>query len=369
MTCPRRRSAFSLVELLTVVAIIALIIAMLLPSLLKSRVAVCQMLCANNLHQLHMAYGSHKTDANRGGEYLSPFAWQTYLRPYLSDSSAYFCCEQGRASPGGPGGSRPIDPPGNAAQSLYLKVFNAYPGGYLYDMAIEEGPLCRRVDRHMTDAEIDRLWVGHANAVSGRDKIKQYRDQLPASVYSYLLCFEDLRPDGGDRDYEDVILQVDELDTGGIRLTYRYDGAGYKFDLMQGDKVIWPEMDNGGKTRPGAAGTYGDDGQFVPGQGANVVVDASPTSYGMSTAAASMQKGGRNVVLMLDYTRVAAKGIAADGWDPWNDWLNPDGVYRFARHWSQANVLFAGGNVNLMHPDRINPAISTLRKQYWEPKE
>jgi prepilin-type N-terminal cleavage/methylation domain-containing protein/prepilin-type processing-associated H-X9-DG protein len=65
-TSPRRpREAFTLVELLVVIGIIALLVAILLPALAKARAAANETQCMSNLRQLCLAMNLY-TDANHG---------------------------------------------------------------------------------------------------------------------------------------------------------------------------------------------------------------------------------------------------------------------------------------------------------------
>jgi prepilin-type N-terminal cleavage/methylation domain-containing protein/prepilin-type processing-associated H-X9-DG protein len=87
-----RRCAFTLVELLVVIAVIAILIALLVPAVQKVRAAANRARCQNNLKQVVLACHNYHNDHKawpRNGNVLNELSWHVYLLPYVDQLPLY----------------------------------------------------------------------------------------------------------------------------------------------------------------------------------------------------------------------------------------------------------------------------------------
>lgn len=94
----RRRTGFTLVELLVVISIIALLLSILMPSLSKARNQAKMVVCKSNLKQLGLCYIMYTGDNNGNFEDGVNFKqedktmWLDILRPYSGDVDKVRVC-------------------------------------------------------------------------------------------------------------------------------------------------------------------------------------------------------------------------------------------------------------------------------------
>src|SRR5215471_13177980 len=87
-----RRYGFTLIELLVVIAIISVLMALLLPAVQRVREAGSRASCANNLHQIGLAFHMYhdnygKLPPNRLSDLHA--TWAVLILPYVEQSNLY----------------------------------------------------------------------------------------------------------------------------------------------------------------------------------------------------------------------------------------------------------------------------------------
>jgi prepilin-type N-terminal cleavage/methylation domain-containing protein/prepilin-type processing-associated H-X9-DG protein len=127
--CPcrsRKRPGFTLVEILVVLAIIAVLIGLLLPAIQKARESSNRLKCENNLKQIgiglhgyHSAHGCLPPAFKNSPGGLEPgWGWNAFLLPHVEQDAMYNALGVGTTMFGG--GSNPANPTALTAQRLNL---------------------------------------------------------------------------------------------------------------------------------------------------------------------------------------------------------------------------------------------------------
>ena len=322
MRTPARR-AFTLVELLVVVAIIALLCAIILPSLGGAKELARAAHCSSNLHQLGVAWSVHhaKTTAAHQPNLAAPF-WTAELLAVAGREPELLLC------------ASDAEPSRSGLETAALRVYSG--GNFLYDMDLEAG----QFTRYMSDEQFGE-WSGggYGGAAPGSNE--------GGGGSSYYLAFEDIRPGGGDMDFNDIVIHVNVDSDGVTELSLGYSSAGYGFDLVSGGSIIQAGLKNFNGT---------------------IRLANFPTSYGMNVAAQALGDSGKGrSILMLDYCRSVANCAGPDAVDNWADWTVDNGRVVFARHSRQANVLYTDGHVDRKHPFEIDPDAPPIARRLWLP--
>ena len=149
----RRRGAFTLVELLVVIGIIALVAAILFPVFAQAKEKGRQTVCLSNMRQLGMAFNQYATD----NEEMFPVAcpvpdwwgegWAYSLQLYTKTYDIYVCPSDGKDAVFLPGWSAPVASM-SYSPNAYLKDADkgrygaiALGGKWMTDAAKEPFPL------------------------------------------------------------------------------------------------------------------------------------------------------------------------------------------------------------------------------------
>lgn len=301
----RGRGGVTVLELLVVAAIVGLLVALILPAAQEARAIARRTVCANNLHQLGLAFHMYleqqpRQFAHRG---LPSQGWMEALRPDTQYLDKVFICPDDLVH------DVPVFGPAGAVRSPSI------------NLTIPLDPSHARC-RYSPPGGIGDTYLKTGSYAPG----------------SYSLEFEDRN----DWDYNDLVVIMEPVASNLMQVHVVYkETAG-----------TWNVLD-----RNGAVVATG----ILP--GFDFVMDRELGSYGVQNHSRFLTATGSSTILMVEYNKQEADVVGSDG-DPneWPQWAAP-------RHHGEdmMNVLFADGHVESLSAIAIDPRVPSAYLEFWLP--
>lgn len=301
----RARRGITLLEILVVAAIVGLLVALLLPGVQEARAIARRSTCANNMHQLGLAFQMYleQKPNHRAYSGLPSQGWMQALRPDTQYLDKVFICPDDLVR------DVPLFGPGGAVRSPSINLTIPLDPSH---------PRCR----YSPPNGIGTTYLNAGSYAPG----------------SYALEFEDWF----DWDYNDLVVVMEPVASNLMQVHVVYkETAG-----------TWNVLDQNGATVSTG---------LLP--GFDFVLDRELGSYGVQNHSRFLNSSGSTTILMVEYNKQEADVVGSDG-DPneWPQWSAP-------RHHGEdvMNVLFGDGHVDSLRMVAIDPRVSTIYRESWLP--
>jgi len=196
------KGAFTLIELLMVIVILALLMALLVPSLRGVWARYNMTRCQTNLAHIYQAFRLRAADEATGAKdaYLVA-GWTGELLPYLEhDTSQLKCMETSEGEE--------TDYP---AFTDFVNVYTKADWGPEWWRELIPGPFLLKVsDTQYKEAQSKGVFKTYVPGLDVPRDYPEYTTYVPDSnPHIYWLCMEDV-PSGGGGDYKDLMIKVTE---------------------------------------------------------------------------------------------------------------------------------------------------------------
>jgi len=405
----KRAKAFSLAELLIVIAIIGVLAALLFVSMSEAFRLSERTECVSNLHYLHQAIAMRRSDtlsSQRPAMKVTHWATQWGVLPYVDYNQEVLICP-GEGSTETHVDDEEFDQEWDLGQladwggisddahnilkddpyeSVDIADLVAVKTGFhnSYYTYFEPGPYCIKLSPAQYQKAVSRgLFTEAADNVRSKLATDQYQSDGGKDVW---YCFEDWHSANSDLDFKDVMVKVTDNGDGTFNLSLNAGSTGATNSIVSlpdrqhlasvpkntHNKMLnIGEVDEETEEAVGGYESVANPYQGSPQSGGDEAALRFVTNYGLNAQSAIYKENSRYLsdepgrILLMDYYKPLA--MASDVWTGTDLDPNQDGVPIFARHDHRINVLFTDGAVRAMHPEEINPAVPAIQLEYWGP--
>jgi prepilin-type processing-associated H-X9-DG protein/prepilin-type N-terminal cleavage/methylation domain-containing protein len=319
----KQRTAFTLAELMVVIAIILVIVALLLPAVQKVREAANKTRCANNLHHLGVAY--HNRWNNEGRHGLAADTWINTLAPYVENNFKTYKC---------PDDMRAVGLSGSSGKLGYLKVNYISTGG---PINYPEYGNTNLIELSKTGARCRQSsWIASNLTLPGPG--------------AYGLEFE-ITPPPSNWDWNDIGIFVYPMGNGTTQISWAHGDqrtpitpfVNQQYQILDGNMQVV-------------------DPSFISIDNiANPIILSSIYSYALNKRSEYFNVNDGSRILMLEYLTSIADLVGPGQTGNFNAEVAP-------RHTDYLHVLFFDGHVESKKKVDIDPAVTELYLEFWKPE-
>ena len=347
-TAGEARRAFTLTELLIVMAIVALLAAIGVPAYHSGMAMARQAICAGNLRALGSAFASFEAAVRSPAKQYEGTlgsSWAGLVFPYVSYNSSALICPEATPT------NEPATPKFTKRYwgSIEWDFFNFDPVWERSDYA-EFWYLGTVPTMWKLNEEDYQTWLAHSSV--GWGVMSRNKDWLPRytpgnNPNRYWIVFEDgggvwTGANGGGHDYRDYAVHVVERGPNSYDFTFfEFGSSDANHGIVDANGLdIWIE-EGSGDSPEGVGPFYFSD---------------PPTNYGMNV---NTPPPSRHLVLLLDYeTHVCQVAAEPDSDEAFEENVAP-------RHLGKCNVLFSDGAVRALAPADFTPRNAAHYGLYW----